>query len=339
MEQSEGWYNNSMANVKFRSLLNEIAKLSQEEREQLSTLIQGKTSLLGSPAEGLKDWEAEMVARGLSKGTITMYLRSVKKFLELYPMPTSRDLRNYAVQRKETRYDGKPGGVSDSKIRNDQKSLRSFFNFLEGEGLWVDNPAKKLRLMKTDKVIRQAPDKENVDKLLDAWRGSQQRLEERLLILIFVDTGLRIREACSIELKNVDLKNSEIKVMGKGRKERIVPISPITKSLIQEYLDKVPGIRGGRYLFATGSLQGYKSIHNLDRTFRRLCKKLGIPRVTPHMLRHYFATYALKNGAKLEVISKILGHASVAITADVYRTVKQDEIKEEHRKYSPVGDR
>ncbi|GAI54939.1 unnamed protein product, partial [marine sediment metagenome] len=81
----------------------------------------------------------------------------------------------------------------------------------------------------------------------------------------------------------------------------------------------------------------YQGIRSVDKTFRRICKRLDIKPITPHGLRHYFATYAIKNGAKLELISKILGHASVGITADVYRTVKQDEIQAEHRKYSPLA--
>jgi site-specific recombinase XerD len=320
-------YNIDMAG--FKSLLKQVAQLSPEERKELLSVLQSdKSSTLSSPTEGLPDWQADMVARGLAKGTISLYTRTVKRFLDLYPMPTRRDVRNYSVQRLQE--------VSPSKVRNDQKSLRSFFGFLEVEGLWIDNPTKGLKLLKTDKVIRQAPEKEHVDQLLAAWGDSAQRLEDRVLITLFVDTGLRIREACSLEIKNIDLPNRQLKVMGKGRKERLVPISPITASLIQEYLDKHSWLKEGRYLFATGSKQGYKSIHNLERTFRRLCKRLGIPRVTPHMLRHFFATVSLRNGAKLEVISKILGHSSVAITADVYRTVKQDEIQAEHEKFGPL---
>ena len=83
----------------------------------------------------------------------------------------------------------------------------------------------------------------------------------------------------------------------------------------------------------------HRGTRSVDRTFRRLCKRLGIKPITPHGLRHYFATYALMNGAKLEIVSKILGHASIGITADVYRTVKQDEVQAEHAKYSPLADK
>jgi integrase/recombinase XerD len=336
-------YNYNMADIKFKSLLNQIAKLSQEEREQLFSLAQGKTSILKSPGEGIQDWVAEMVARGLAEGTIDMYTRTVKRFLARYPMPTSRDLRNYSVERLQE--------VSPTKVRNDQKALRSYFSFLEVEGLWLSNPAKSLKLIKIKKIIRQAPDKADVDKLLGAWAGSQQRMKDRLLIALLTDTGLRISEACSIELANVDLDNSQIKVMGKGGKERLVPISPVIVTKLREYIE-TENLKG-KYLFPAGAKpehisekygkelqRGYWGPRSVARTFRRVCKRLGIkPTITPHHLRHYFATYALRNGAKLEIVSKILGHASVGITADVYRTVKQDEIQAEHKKYSPLAGR
>ena len=270
-----------------------------------------------------------MIARGLADGTIKLYTRTIEKFLEQYPMPTARDVRNWSVQRLQV--------VTPTKVRNDQKALRSFFNFLENEGLWLNNPAKGLQLLKTKKVIRQAPDKEHVDRLLRAWDGQDRRLKFRLFILLFLDTGMRISEACTLRLENIDLDQLEVKVTGKGGKERIVPISPITANLLREYLKLNPEVVKGHYLFPYNGTIGYHSLHNLERTFRRLCKKLGIPKITPHMLRHYFATHALRNGAKLEVISKILGHSSIAITADVYRTVRQEEIKAEHQRFSPLA--
>jgi integrase/recombinase XerD len=270
-----------------------------------------------------------MIARGLAEGTIALYTSAVKKFLAIYPQSSIRDVRNYSVQRLEH--------VTPIKVRNDQKALRSFFNFLEAEGLWLENPTKGLKLLKTKKVIRQAPEKEYVDKLLLAWQGEESRLKQRLFIVLFLDTGVRISEACTLQVRNIDLDQMEIRVLGKGGKERIVPISPVTAGLIREYMEKNPHVNKEGYLFPSNSRRGYQWRHNLEKSFRRLCKRLGIPRITPHMLRHYFATYALRNGAKLEVISKILGHSSIAITADVYRTVKQEEIKEEHQRYSPLS--
>ena len=91
--------------------------------------------------------------------------------------------------------------------------MNSFFSFLEEQGLWITNPTKGMRLIKVTKVIRKSPPKEDVQKLLAAWQGSRQRLKDRLLIAIIVNTGLRISEACSIRRENMDLEESRIKVM------------------------------------------------------------------------------------------------------------------------------
>jgi integrase/recombinase XerD len=316
----------------FNHLIKHIARLSPQERDALTALLRSdRSSILTRPAEGIADWKNQMIARGLADTTIQLYTRTIDMFLEKHPMPTARDMRNYSVMRLQQ--------VTPTRVRNDQKALRGFFNFLEAEGLWLDNPAKGMQLLKTKKVIRQAPDKEHVDKLLGAWDGRERRLKFRLFMLLFLDTGMRVNEACTLRVENVNLERLEVKIMGKGGKERVVPISPVTADLIREYRQKNPSVKSDGYLFPYKGRHGYHSKHTLEKTFRRLCKKLGIPRITPHMLRHYFATYALRNGAKLEIVSRILGHSSVAITADVYRTVKQDEIQAEHRKYSPLADR
>jgi integrase/recombinase XerD len=313
-----------------QSIIADLQKLPQADRLIIAQILQSKpANLLEKPIDGYDDWRSELRLRGLSEGTIELYSRTVRKLFEQYPAPSSRTIRAYLDDRLEF--------VTPTKVRNDQKALRSFFNFLEAEGLWFDNPVKGMQLLKTKKVIRQAPDKEHVDKLLRAWDGRERRLKFRLFILLFLDTGMRINEACTLRTENVNLERLEVKIMGKGGKERIVPISPVTADLIREYRQKNPNVKSDGYLFPYNGRNGYHSKHTLEKTFRRLCKRLGIPKITPHMLRHYFATYALRNGAKLEIVSRILGHSSVAITADVYRTVKQDEIQTEHRKYSPLA--
>ncbi|MGA9099732.1 MAG: tyrosine-type recombinase/integrase, partial [Methanotrichaceae archaeon] len=290
--------------------------------------IQSKpASILAAPADGIQDWQNELHIRGLSQHTIDLYSKTVRKVIQQYPNPTNQTVRSYLADRLVA--------VSPTKVRNDQKALKSFFNFLEEQGLWLDNPVKGMKLLKIAKVIRQAPDKEDVDKLLKAWRGSKRRLKERLLIALFADTGMRLSEACSIQKQNVSIDRQEIKVLGKGKKERMLPISPSVIDLLKQYL--ATQTSSSIYLFPANNVTGYQSNRIIDRTFRRLCQRLNIKPITPHGLRHYFATYALRNGAKLEVISRILGHASVGITGDVYRTVKQDEIREEHTRFSPLS--
>ena len=312
-----------------KSLLSRIAKLSQSDRQLLGSLIQPKpASILNNPADGMTDWQNELQIRGLSPRTVRLYTTAVRQVFKQYPDPTSQTIRAYLADRLVA--------VSPTKVRNDQKGIKSFFNFLEEQGLWLDNPVKGMKLLRIAKVIREAPDKEDVDKLLKAWSKSKRRLKERLFIALFADTGVRLTEACSILRQNVFIDRQEIKVLGKGKKERIVPISPAVVDLLKQYLDTL--YSDSPYLFPARNKNGFQDQRIIDRVFVRLCKRLHIKNpITPHCLRHYFATYALRNGAKLEVISRILGHASVGITGDVYRTVKQDEIRDEHTRFSPLA--
>ena len=326
VSQEAGFFISKDTNLS--GLLSKISKLSPADIQLLGSLIQSKpASILATASDGVRDWQNELNIRGLSPRTIRLYTTAVRQVFEKYPNPTSQTIRSYLADRLVA--------VSPTRVRNDQKGIKSFFNFLEEQGLWLDNPVKGMKLLRIAKVIRQAPDKEDVDKLLKAWHSSKRRLKERLFIALFADTGIRLTEACSIQRQNVFIDRQEIKVLGKGMKERIVPISPAVVDLLKQYMDTL--YSDSIYLFPARNKNGYQCQRIIDRVFVRICKRLHIKPITPHCLRHYFATYALRNGAKLEVISRILGHASVGITGDVYRTVKQDEIREEHTRFSPLS--
>ena len=154
-------------------------------------------------------------------------------------------------------------------------------------------------------------------------------------MVLLLDTGLRITEACSIRVGNLDLDGGSVKVLGKGDKERRVPMSPLTVVLVRAYVADRQLDSG--YLFPANNADGYWDRASIEKTLKRQCRRLGIHPFPPHALRHHFATHALRGGAKLEVVSRILGHSSVGITADVYRHVDSGEMAEEHRRYGPLG--
>ena len=191
--------------------------------------------------------------------------------------------------------------------------------------------------MKVAKKIRQAPPAEDVDKLVKAWQGSMQRVRDRLIIALLVATGARVSEVCSIKRDNINLEKQTVKIFGKGRKERVVPIPPVVIERLHEYITQ--DNPQGEFLFPANNQLGYQGIRNLEKTFRRLCKRLGIRPITPHGLRHFYATSMLKNGARIEVVSRLLGHTSVAVTDQTYVHIGQEEAEQEGRQYSPLADR
>jgi integrase len=321
--------------------LEAIPHLSPQNQELVATLVRQLAQREGiqiacssapglqTPAEGIPIWLAHMKQERMSRRTIECYLNDVKRYLRIDPYPTKFSITKYLAERLDS--------VSSARVHTERKALKSFFSYLYEEGLWPTNPLNGIRCGKVTYGKRKAPPEGDVWKLLQAecFRKSDTP-RFRMLMALLVDTGLRISEAASIERANIDLDRRQIKIVGKGNKPGVVPISPIVAKLLGEYL-REHCQNGQKYLFPGQNKLGYWDVSSIEKTMKRLCRYQGIPNITPHQLRHFFATYARKRGAKIEVISRILRHASVAITLDIYRDLDWDEVEQEHLAFSPFA--
>lgn len=297
------------------------------EREGIVMAV-GPSMGLQTPAEGIPLWVAKLKQESYSRRTIELYLQTVRSYLERDPTPTKLSIQQWLADRMEQ--------VSTARASNDRKALRSLFSFLHGEGLWPQDPTAGLKHIKVRYRARELPSEEDVAKLMryQCYRAKDTP-KLQLMLVILVTTGLRISEAAGILKKNIDLDRSQLMVIGKGDKEGTVPLLPITAAAIREYAEANPN--SSPFLFPGDTDGGYWSISSVEKTLRRASDKLGIKRITPHQLRHFFATYTLRGGAKLEVVSKILRHASVGITADIYRHVLTDEMHETVSRFAPLA--
>jgi integrase/recombinase XerD len=283
---------------------------------------------LQTPAEGIPLWIAKLKQESFSRRTIDLYLLTVKNYLERDPMPTKLSIQRYLAERLET--------VSTARASNDRKALRSLFSFLHQEGLWPTDPTAGLKHIRVRYRAREVPEAEDLAKLFTYECYRQADTDKfQAMLTILVATGLRVSEAAGIRKKSINLRLHELKVVGKGDKEGIVPLLPTAERAVAAYMEKYPN--DSPFLFPGDTGDGHWSIHSFERTLARACGKLGVRRITPHQLRHFFATYALKGGAKLEVVSKILRHASVGITADIYRHVLTDELHEMVERFAPLA--
>ena len=302
-----------------------VRQLAKREGVNISiNTLQG----LKTPAEGIPLWIAKLKQEGYSKRTIELYLLTAQSYLRRDPVPTRLSIQQWLAERIEQ--------VSTARASNDRKALRSLFSFLHSEGLWPDDPTAGLKHIRVRYRARELPETTDIAKLLQyrCYRSKDTPKFLTMLILL-VTTGLRLSEAAGILKRNIDFEANEIKVIGKGDKEGIVPLLPITAEVLKKYMQEQPD--SSPFVFPGNARLGYYSIASFEKTLGRACIKLGIRKLSPHQLRHYFATYALKGGAKLEVVSKILRHASVAITADVYRHVLNEEIHETTERYAPLS--
>jgi site-specific recombinase XerD len=262
-----------------------------------------------------------------------MYRYYALKFLDAHPRPTRLDVQAYLAGRLGE-------GVSPSAVKNMQKALISLFVFLAGEGLWPEDIMAGLKSIKVTRTEKYMPPLADVERVLaeGGWARKKDADKMRLLIVLLMETGLRITEATTIEKEKVDLEARVMEVLGKGNKVRKVPLSEPIVAYLTQYMEEHTS--GSVYLFpGEGVSLKHWQIHNAEKTLKRACERAGVAPFTPHALRHLFATMALRNGAKLEVVSRILGHASIGITGDIYRHVNMDEMQRDVDLYGPMAEK
>ncbi len=284
------------------------------------------------PLENIGKWVTKMKLERKSPRTIDMYSYYAAKFLEAYPKPTRADVREYLAAQLE-------GGISATAAKGMQKAITSLFRFLSKEGLWTEDITAELERIRVPRTEKYVPPIEDVYKVMEkgGWARKRDADKMRLLIVLLAETGLRITEAVTIEKDKLDLDARTVEVVGKGDKVRTVPLSQSVVDYLRQYIGE--HLTDSPYLFSgAGAEMKHWQIHNAEKTLKRACLRAEVKPFTPHALRHLFATTALKNGAKLEVVSRILGHASVGITGDVYRHTDMAEMREEVDRHSPMSD-
>jgi integrase/recombinase XerD len=283
---------------------------------------------LQTPAEGIPLWVAKLKSERYAERTVHMYRYYVRRYLERDPTPTKLGIQSYLARRLEE--------VSPAMVSNERKALASLFSFLHSEGLWPTNPLNGIKHVKVSYRERLCPDVEDVLKVMNS-RCMRRRDTDKLqmLVLLLATTGLRISEAANIFKESIDLDAMELRVTGKGDKQRVVPLLPATTKALAEYMQEYSA--GSPYLFPNMAKTGHMGIHSFDKSLKKACKRAGVKPFTPHQLRHFYATAMLKGGAKLEVVARILGHASVGVTADIYRHVAMAELHQEHIKFAPFN--
>lgn len=277
--------------------------------------------------DGIPLWVASLKARRQSSRTIFGYEQDVRRYLKHDPSPTRLSIESYIAQRLER--------VSPSRVAGERKALCSFFKFLCGSGLLPADPTASLASFRVTYGEREMPTADSITKLLqsECYR-KHDTAKFRTMALLLANTGLRLGEACTILKENINYERLEIKVMGKGRKPRTVPISEHVALALKAWVEQDGK---SKWLFAADNPAGYWDERSFEKTFKRQCKRCDLKPFTPHALRHFFATQSLRNGARLEVVSRLLGHASIAITADIYTHIDKEEIHDTHSRYAPFA--
>lgn len=224
-------------------------------------------------------------------------------------------------------------------------TLKSFYKFLNRKKLYTENPASGLIFPKLGKNLPTVIDETSITSLLNSktFSGDIWGLRDKAIIELFYSSGIRLSELINLTIDKLDIDNNTIRVRGKGRKERIIPIGVIAVGAISEYLekrDKYFAERGIEYdngvIFnAKNGKKMYPAL--LNRITNGYISQISeIKKKSPHVLRHSFATHLLNHGADIRAVKDLLGHSSLS-TTQVYTHVSVDRLKDVYKKAHPKG--
>jgi len=285
------------------------------------------------------------IERGLSANTVSAYRRDLTAFLEAMASGGARDageltpeaVRAYVVGLRERE---KP--LSAASTARVISSIRGFTRFLVEEEVLPRDPAEALSAPKQAKRLPKALSHEQVEALLAATDGDDPvRMRDKALLELLYATGARVSEAVSLDVDDLvgpDGTPELIRVIGKGDKQRIVPVGSFARAAVEAYLVRArPLLAAGRATPALflGARGARLSRQNAWLVIRAAAERAGITvEVSPHSLRHSFATHLLAGGADVRVVQELLGHASVA-TTQLYTHVTIDGLRDVYQQAHP----
>jgi tyrosine recombinase xerD len=282
------------------------------------------------------------IERGLSANTVTSYKRDIEKYL------------TFLMEKKITQLDEvsrfeildflqtlRQSGAADNSIIRMVSSLRKFHQYLKRESIVSDDPMQLIDTPKKASTLPKAISPQAVEQLLEAPDTTTPLgVRDRTILELMYATGLRISELVNLKLSDMHLTMGFIQTMGKGEKERIIPLGEIASQWLNHYLDGArvylqdQSAETSEYVFLNSRGKGL-SRQGVWKKVKQLALEAGIDQnVTPHTLRHSFATHLLENGADLRMVQELLGHADIS-TTQIYTHITKTRLKQVYSDYHP----
>lgn len=280
------------------------------------------------------------VERGLSERTLAAYRGDVVRLVawargeglddprEVEP----GDLREFTFHLKDE-------GLAATSIRRAQSGVRTYFGFLLDEGVLEVDPTERMESPRTARTLPDVLTPEEVERMISALDDAKDSwARDRAILEVLYGSGLRVSELTELPVRSIDLDDEVLLVFGKGSKERLVPLGGAARRALEVYLRQLrPALdrgagRGRVFLNARGTPLSRMSVWTI---VKEAAERAGIAkRVSPHTLRHSFATHLLEGGADLTVVQELLGHADIS-TTQIYTHVDREYLREVHRSFHP----
>ena len=274
-----------------------------------------------------------LIDKKYSNNTIESYSNDLSKYFEFM----SKDSIKFKSITKENIIDYikhlKDNDINEKSIAHNISVIRSFYKFMILEKVLDKSPCEFIDLPKVKKTLPNVLSIEEVDKLLDVNITDDFSYRNKTMLELLYATGLRVSELVNLKLNNIDLDECYVKTIGKGNKERIIPIGDMAIKYLKEYINyyrtKLIKKEKNDYLFLNNhgkriTRQGFFKI------IKKLAKEKDINKdISPHTLRHSFATHLLLSGADLRSIGELLGHSSVS-TTEIYTHISNEKLKQDY---------
>ena len=280
--------------------------------------------------------------RGLSPNTIDSYKEDLKRYIKYLKSVKKKSLDKIKTQDiSKLILKLNKRGLSSSTISRNLSAIRSFHKYLIRENFSQKNPSEGVDSPRLWRKLPVVLNIEEIEKLLDQPEGADPlSVRDKAILEALYATGLRISELINLKRSNLLFEIGCVRILGKGNKERVVPIGEVAIDWVNRYLKDFRkqlinlNSESGDYLFlnARGNRLTRMGVYKI---LRKYVNKAGIKKkVSPHTLRHSFATHLLEGGADLRAVQEMLGHADIS-TTQVYTQVDREYLKEVHRSFHP----
>ncbi|MDD5194362.1 MAG: site-specific tyrosine recombinase XerD [Candidatus Omnitrophica bacterium] len=279
------------------------------------------------------------VEKGLSKNSLFSYAHDLKKYLDYlkekgitHPAKiTRKDITDFLFFLRQA--------IAPVSISRVLSTLKSFHKFLLREKITTGDPTDLIESPKLEKKIPSILDFEEVNRILKSPNLKDAHgIRDRAILELMYASGLRVSEASSLKLSDINLDVGFVKCKGKGSKERIVPLGRIAQNFLQKYIDEArPKLLHKKVSISLFLAQGGRMLsrQSIWKMIKKTVRDAGIKkRVSPHTLRHSFATHLLERGADLRSVQEMLGHASIT-TTQIYTHINKTRLKEIHTQFHP----
>ena len=291
------------------------------------------------------------VERGVSVHTLSAYRNDLEQLIGFlsesrvgtkWPEIEEKDLTPYLRDLEDR-------GYSISTRSRKIASLKSFFKFLKAEGCVASNPAERIRSPRSGPTLPKALTIGQVDRLLEEVGGesSPEGMRDQAMLELLYASGLRVSELVGLDIRDVDFEAMTVRCVGKGAKERLIPLHEEAVAVLETYLARVRPRLARAATGATEAPEPEKGALFLNTRGGRITRqgfwlrlrsyagRAGITtKLTPHTMRHSFATHLLRGGASLRHVQELLGHASIA-TTQIYTHLTNDHVRQEYRRAHP----